>query len=349
MPGSTNLRARRAFTLIELLVVISIIALLIGLTLPAVQKVREAGRRIQCTNNLRQLGVAVNNHAATYNDQLPTTGFGSSGLFYSASTFYPPTYDFGVGAYAPNGPRNQAGGWGFQLLSFLEQDNLWKGNDAYQANGNTLAGIGQAQANAIGFPLKVFQCPSRGSNRVFNLTATYMSKTSPNGNYAIGAYGGSQVAAAQTDYAANGGPNGFDGNGSFDVKGAFLFHDYTQTRPRLRKFADYSDGVSNTILIGEKLINKAFLNQSQTDDWCGYACGYHSSNVRFGAAAPQSDYTNSGGGNGQGLFGSSHTGVTLFVFGDGAVHRVRNSVDPLVFKSLCQIDDGRSVSDADYE
>jgi prepilin-type N-terminal cleavage/methylation domain-containing protein len=346
MPGSTNLRARRAFTLIELLVVIAIISLLIGLTLPAVQKVREAANRIKCTNNLKQLGLAVNNHVSTFNEQLPTTGYGKQADFITAGAFYAPSYDLGLGAFAPHGPRNQLGGWGFQLLSFVEQDNLWKGTEAYNNVGPTPAGMGQAQANALGFPMRFFQCPTRGSTRVFNVSAGNMAN---NAGYTL-----SQVPVAQSDYAANGGMGYGDLNGAFSPE--YQVTDPNATRPKLKKLADYSDGVSNVIMIGEKLINKSFLNQSQTDDWCGYACGYHSSNVRFAAlygtttpTAPQSDYSNGGGGNGQGLFGSSHTGVCLFAFGDGAVHRVRTSIDPKVFAQLCLINDGAAISDADYE
>lgn len=134
MFGDTQVR-RRAFTLIELLVVIAIIGILIGLLLPAVQKVREAANRAQCTNNLKQMGVAVHNFADSQNGNMP----------YS---WYP---------NGQNGTWTMAGGSVFYaILPFIEQDNLYRGTSGLTAQQNF--------ANTASTPVKTYRCPSDSSS-----------------------------------------------------------------------------------------------------------------------------------------------------------------------------------------
>ncbi len=142
---------RTAFTLIELLVVIAIIAILIALLVPAVQKVREAAARLQCTNNLKQIGLALHNYHDRYK-------------------VFPPGYFSKVNAGVETGP---GWGWAAYLLDDLEQTPL-KNQIKFNLN---LQDPANAAARVRSLP--VFRCPSDMPNEIFNFESIDLA----HGNY----------------------------------------------------------------------------------------------------------------------------------------------------------------------
>ncbi len=148
-------RFRVGFTLVELLVVISIISVLVSLLLPAVQQAREAARRAQCSNNLRQLGLALQQHVATHRVFPGNGGFGPESEIESVDGTLVNIYTehraatnkflWGIGQPGAR-PKTQAGSWAYAVLPFLEQSAAYQNVD-FEAN------------------LQVYLCPSRARRR----------------------------------------------------------------------------------------------------------------------------------------------------------------------------------------
>ena len=161
---SSKTRTTAAFTLIELLVVIAIIAILIGLLLPAVQKVREAAARTQCSNNLKQLGLATHNCNDNYRMLPPTFG-----------TF--------------NGASGSAL---FFLLPYIEQDNLYRNAAGYSFN-----------AGVYNQAIKTFQCPSDPTATNGTVYGGAYGSSNYAANYLVFKQGGSNIPATFSDGTSN--------------------------------------------------------------------------------------------------------------------------------------------------
>ncbi len=138
MTASSATPRRNAFTLIELLVVIAIIGILVSLLLPAVQQVREAARRTECLNNLKQIGLACANFESARR-HFPTAGG-------SAQDFWPNSFG--------NRESYEAAGWMYQIMPYIEQDNLHRQRKQLGWDGGDFP--------LISTPIKSYQCPSRG-------------------------------------------------------------------------------------------------------------------------------------------------------------------------------------------
>ncbi len=277
---------RSAFTLIELLVVIGITSVLTALLLPAVQSAREAARRTQCLNNLKQIGLAFHSHHDQHG-YFPTGGWD-----WDRS----PTFDNGI----PEVGSKQQAGWGFQILPFIEADNIWKSDPL----------------TAVSSPLPFFFCPTRRSPQTISLPDFYTPPLT-----------GTTVKVAACDYAAS----NIDGTG-------------VVRRFEPRRIRDIIDGTSQTLLAGEKRINRRLLGQAQDDDNEGYAAGWNEDTLRRTEEGPQPDYSDDSG-DGERLFGSSHPGAMNALLADGSVRTLPYEIDLTIFQNLGAISDGETVGE----
>jgi prepilin-type N-terminal cleavage/methylation domain-containing protein len=337
----------RAFTLIELLVVIAIIGILIGLLLPAVQKIRESANRTQCANNLKQMALAVHNHHDTMN-ALPTAG---DPFYYNYNRTLVGTVPCVGGA--------QSWGWMYQILPYMEQDNLW---NHYEPDTNPSDLQFQGDYFILGNIPKSFNCPSRRS-------ATQSTDPYP--------WNGQPVQICSTDYAGNGGTyslgwdpqtDGTNNTGVFNGVIHALDSTNTYVTPTIVKggslnFASITDGLSTTMLIGEKAVNVLTFMSPTDSDWGddeGYSIGLAWDNIRYGKttdafggpnnpvqdqSAPVALYGDPASPAWPNWhFGSAHPSVFNVALADGSVRNLLYTIDLQVQFNLCNRSDGNVVS-----
>jgi len=309
------------FTLVELLVVIAIIGVLVALLLPAVQQARESARRMQCTNNLKQIGLAIHNFHDTYG-QFPNGGRDGHHLSEATSVCCRSRTVYGFN-------------WHYHILPFIEQGNVHElanesgdpatGQDAYNPGEDLVA------RSAI----MSLYCPTRRSPT---------------------AHGG---GAFRSDYAGNGGERssgGFRTGGNSGAnrghRGVIRQHDVVGHKLTIERIRD---GSSNTILVAEKALHDQAHGSEGGDNERWNNSGWDEDAIRHGAHAsgiglppiPDNDAPNAANGwtfarpelavSGQfgqwhPYFGSSHNGGVNTCMADGAVRFIAFTVDAEAFR-----------------
>jgi prepilin-type N-terminal cleavage/methylation domain-containing protein/prepilin-type processing-associated H-X9-DG protein len=331
-----------AFTLVELLVVIAIIGILVMLLLPAVQSARETARRMQCRNNLKQIGVAFVDHKAT-RGHFPTGGWGWGW----------------VGDPERGANFRQPGGWLFNILPYMEQDTLYSHQQG--KNTSTTPTKTEAAAQMIATPLPGFQCPSR------RRAVGY-----PHWGFQF-RHADKVDRVAKSDYAANGGDNcahpsriGIWSQNCWngDCGPANIPSDQ-ELAQKSQQAADFGttgivyalstvraalvrDGLSNTYLAGEKYLNPDHYTTGRDsgDNEMMYI-GDNEDITRWGG--PQYPPTQDRPGYGLRLtFGSAHGSGFHMGFCDGSVKAMDYAIDLDVHGYLANRSDGQVTAANQY-
>jgi type II secretory pathway pseudopilin PulG len=344
---------RRGFTLVVLLVVVTVIGTLISLLLPSVQSAREAARRVQCKNNLKQLALGALNHH-TGQGHFPTGGWG---------WYWLGDADRGFG-------KDQPGGWMFNLLPYCEQMQIYRlasDGDPYVLTRDQRVGAAQI----VESPLTILNCPSRRANRPYPLSAheggtlgffnANWPRHAGRGDYAINS---GHVYNEWHNDALGQGPKSYveadvwTANRTWGSEQPRFLHlpdgeetmtgiSFERSKVSMRQV---TDGLSNTYLIGERYIPRddyeTGLNAADNETWC---TGFNNDNYRstgwmvgktYVAAPPLNDAQFVADEILLGRFGSAHVDFWSVAFCDGSVRSMSYQLDWQVHRDLGNRSDG---------
>ncbi len=280
-------RDRGGFTLVELLVVIAIIGVLVGLLLPAVQAAREAARRMQCTNHLRQLGLAVHNYESA-NRRLPSGWIASN-------------------------PHGEPGwGWAAALLPYMEGNNLHQQIDFALPIADTRHALVRTTV------IPTFLCPSDTGPDLFEIAAgDGHDHDHEHSNFSVDQGSGKLFQVSKSNLVGM--------FGSFEIesapyKGNGMFYGNSRI-----KFSDVSDGLSNTLMSGER---SSRLGGSLWQGNIPAAAEPHARIVGVADHGPNDPHAHFDD------FSSYHTGGVNFMRADVSVSFISNSIDTSVYQAM---------------
>ena len=325
---------RRAFTLVELLVVIAIIGILVALLLPAVQAAREAARRMSCQNQLKQLGLAAQNHHDVHKF-FPTGGWGWNWMGDSNRGF----------------GEDQPGSAHHTSLPYIEQQPLWDlgygappGPSAFApgaSNWQSGTSLHALHAQRLATVVPYAFCPSRRRPRLY-----------PGLDIIINA--DSVAKMAKSDYVFNcgdltyneisGGPSTLSQGDSWSDSqwwgGRTLPNGVSYRRSKVR-IANVTDGTSNTYWAGEKYLNIAnYETGTDQADNENMWSGFDNDTYRNASRQPWKDRE---GVSDPQRYGSAHPGGLNMVYCDGSVHTITYNIELVIHKRLANREDGEPV------